>query len=65
MGELQEEVGTEWVYTYAPELDTHTLGEAFQNAQKESRSGKAPLDDRSWDTLARQTVDLYERVLAA
>jgi len=65
MGELREAVGSEWVYTYDGELTPRHLEDALQTARTEPRGARAPLDDRSWDTLGRQTIDLYERVLAA
>lgn len=65
MRELQASVGAEWVRTYDGPLTADVLGLALREARAADRSSRAPLDDRSWDALAQQTVALYRRVLAA
>ena len=65
MEELQEDVGPDWVYTYNGPLTASTLESTLQAAQSASRVARAPIDHRSWDPLARQTMALYERVLSA
>lgn len=65
MEELRADVGVDWVYTYDGSLTASTLDATLRSARSASRASRAPLDHRSWDTLARQTVDLYEQVLAA
>ena len=65
MEELQEDVGSDWVYTYDGPLTASTMESALQVARSASRAARAPLDHRSWDPLARQTMALYGRVLSA
>lgn len=65
MRELRADVGPEWVHTYDGSLTAAALEGALQEVRAASRSGRAPLDHRSWEPLARQTVALYERVLSA
>jgi len=62
MAELQAEMGDEWVYTYEGTLTPDTLTAALRDGQTEERARRPPLEGRSWDTLARETVALYERV---
>jgi glycosyltransferase involved in cell wall biosynthesis len=63
MSELQDSVGADWVRTYEGTLTADTLANAMDWAESHDRSARAPLDDLSWAPLARQTVDLYRRVL--
>ena len=65
MQELQADVGSDWVYTYDGPLTPSTLEASLEAARSASRASRAPLEHRSWDPLARQTVALYERVLSA
>jgi glycosyltransferase involved in cell wall biosynthesis len=65
MGELQSEVGEEWVYTYEGDLTPDMLDARLQAARADDRAAEAPLDHLSWKTLAEQTVDLYETVLSS
>jgi len=65
MGELREEVGTNWVYPYDDPLRPADLQSALRAVRTEPRPDRAPLDDRSWGRLAQATVSLYERVLQA
>jgi glycosyltransferase involved in cell wall biosynthesis len=64
MGELQDQVGSEWVYTFDGALRPDTLSEALRAAESDQRAARAPLDDLSWPPLAAETVALYEEVLA-
>lgn len=64
MGELQDQVGAEWVYTFDGPLRPDTMSEALQAARSDQRADRAPLDDLSWPPLAEETVALYEKVLA-
>lgn len=65
MGELQADVGPDWVHTYAGPFTPDRLEEGLQWALETPRSGRAPLAEREWDVLARQTVDAYRAVLHA
>lgn len=64
MGELQDQVGSEWVYTFDGPLRPETLSEALHAAKSDQRAARAPLEDLSWPPLAEETVALYEEVLA-
>ena len=64
MGELQVQVGPEWVYTFDGPLRPGTLAEALDMACTDDRADRAPLDDLSWGPLAEATVALYDDVLA-
>ena len=63
MKELQSDVGPKWVFTYDPPLTPTDLETAFQTARAGDRPREVSLAGRSWDTLADQTVRLYEQVL--
>jgi glycosyltransferase involved in cell wall biosynthesis len=65
MGELQSEVGAEWVYTYEDSLTPDVIDTTLQAARTDDRAEEAPLDHLSWETLAEQTVELYDAVRAA
>lgn len=65
MSELQERVGSEWMRTYTGEFTQEVLTDAVTWAETEARSARAPLDELAWPTLARQTEDLFRRVLSA
>jgi len=65
MDELQAEVGTEWVRTYEGPLTADTLAAAVDWADAARRPARAPLGDRAWPRLARQTEQLYHRVRRA
>ena len=62
MGELQAEVGAAWVRTYEGTLTANTLAAAMEWANAAHRPARAPLGDRAWPRLARQTEQLYHRV---
>jgi glycosyltransferase involved in cell wall biosynthesis len=61
--ELQAEVGPEWVRTYEGRLTPATLRAALRWARTTDRPDRAPLADRDWGPLARDTVAFYRRVL--
>ena len=62
MGELQAEVGAAWVRTYEGTLTADALAAAMEWANAAHRPARAPLGDRAWPRLARQTEQLYHRV---
>ena len=63
MGELRRTVGADWVRTYQNTLSPKCLRDAIDWALAAEREPVAPLDKLGWDVLARQTIDLYDRVL--
>jgi glycosyltransferase involved in cell wall biosynthesis len=65
MAELRQHVGANWVRTYNGALTSDTLAAAVGWAQHTARPKRAPLDDLSWDAIARHTLALYRRVLRA
>lgn len=64
MTELRADVGAAWVRTYAGTLTADDVEAALRAARSDDRTDQAPLDHLEWDRLAKQTVALYERVLA-
>jgi beta-1,4-mannosyltransferase len=63
--ELQATVGDEWVRTYQGVLSTDHLADAVQWVRRRTDPGRAPLDDRSWSEVARQTAEAYRQVRGA
>lgn len=64
MAELRSQVGAAWVFTYSGTLTSVVLEEARAWAESTPRPDRAPLDALHWSRLARQHLDLYERVLS-
>ena len=64
MADLARRVGDDWVRTFAGELTSDTLREAMAWAKKE-RPPRAPLEELSWDRIARQTVGAYRALLTS
>jgi beta-1,4-mannosyltransferase len=58
--ELQQQVGGEWVSTYAGALRPHVVEQALTAAPP---AGAAPLQVYDWSEIGRATVDAYRRVL--
>ncbi|HEV7587250.1 MAG TPA: glycosyltransferase family 4 protein [Longimicrobium sp.] len=63
--DLAEEVGPEWMRTYAGELGTEELSAALEWAVSTPRPASAPIDHLDWRRVARLTLDAYRAVLAA
>lgn len=63
MGELQDEVGPEWVKTYRGSLTPNHLRDALSWARTRDRSSRPPLEAFEWKTIARQTLKAYQRLL--
>lgn len=63
MGELQDQVGDEWVNTYRGSLTPNHLQDALSWARAGDRSPRPPLDAFEWETIARQTLKAYQRLL--
>jgi glycosyltransferase involved in cell wall biosynthesis len=62
MGELQAQVGRDWVHAYQGELTPEVLHDALQRAIRLRPTSKPPLGALDWPALARQTMKLYEGV---
>ncbi|HEY8259046.1 MAG TPA: glycosyltransferase [Gemmatimonadales bacterium] len=63
MGELRQQVGTDWVHTYQGELTPDTLAAALHRAALPSRQMTPRLEDLEWPLLARQTLALYHALV--
>lgn len=61
--DLQQEIGEAWVHTYRNVLTPEVLRNALDWACHTPRPTRAPLDDFSWEKIARQTYDFYEHVM--
>ena len=59
MGELQTQVGEEWVHTYKGKLTVFTLEKALDWALQTSRPAQAPLEAFDPQYLAQKTLDAY------
>lgn len=59
MGELQAEVGEEWVKTFRGEFDIDALRDGLAWALHADRAAAAPLDHFQWRRIARDTVRAY------
>lgn len=60
LGELQAQVGKEWVRTYTGEITPSHIAESVEWALKTPRAKQAPLEVFDWKELARQTTDVYK-----
>ncbi|RYY76508.1 MAG: glycosyltransferase [Gammaproteobacteria bacterium] len=61
--ELQNELGSQWIYSYASELNDADLGFMLQQLDLLSRPASCPLDNYDWRNLAELTVNFYEEIL--
>lgn len=64
LGELQSQVGEEWVYTYTGEIVPSHIKEALEWALSQPRSKQAPLEALDWKELAHRTIDAYKAIAA-
>lgn len=62
LGELQAQVGEDWVRAYTGEITTAHIEEAMQWALTTPRPQQAPLQALDWQELAQQTVRAYKSV---
>lgn len=63
LGELQDVVGERWVRTYDGELTPEVLAAAVAWAVEGGRPEVAPLEELSWDIVARRTLEAYTAVV--
>lgn len=61
--ELQDAVGSEWVFTYDGGVTTTTLSTAIETWQSTRRVGRARLDAMGWPAIARQTREAMRAIL--
>lgn len=64
MAELRSQVGEAWVFTYEGAFTPDVFDAARAWVHATERPERAPLDALHWPRLARQHLDLYDRVLA-
>lgn len=64
LGELQNQVGKEWVSTYVGELTALQIEAAIEWALNTPRPNKAPLEAFEWKELAQQTIAAYNAIAA-
>ena len=62
LGELQAQVGQDWVRGYTGEINSTHIKDALQWALNTSRPYQAPLQALDWQELAQQTVHAYKFV---
>jgi glycosyltransferase involved in cell wall biosynthesis len=61
--ELQNELGSQWIYSYDSELNAADLGSMLQQLDQLPRPSACPLDNYDWRNLAELTVNFYEEIL--
>jgi beta-1,4-mannosyltransferase len=62
MGELQGQVGEEWVLTYTDDLTSKVLREGLERALRVRSEQRAPLDAHDWSKLAGRTIKAYHEI---
>lgn len=62
LGELQTQVGEEWVRTYEGELVPSHIEDALDWVLNTSRPKQAPLEALNWKELAQQTLAAYHAI---
>lgn len=63
MRELQELVGNQWVYCYAPPLNSENLKRGIEHLLNCDRPAVAPLEPFGWQRIAQQTLSFYRTVM--
>jgi beta-1,4-mannosyltransferase len=61
--ELQNELGSQWIYSYDSELNAAELGSMLQKLDQLLRAPSCPLDNYDWRNLAELTVNFYDDIL--
>jgi len=59
LSELQDQVGSDWVYLYDGKFDDAVLRDAVLWFGKQTTTAVAPLDCYDWDLIAEKTVTFY------
>lgn len=62
LGELQTQVGKEWVHTYTGDILPSQIEAALERALNTPRAKQAPLDAWDWKELAQQTIHAYKAI---
>ncbi len=62
LGELQTQVGKEWVHTYTGDILPLQIEAALEWALNTPRAKQAPLDAWDWKELAQQTIHAYKAI---
>ena len=63
LSELQDQVGSDWVYLYEGEFDSMVLEKALQWFKRKPECETTPLDEFEWDLLADKTISFYRTVI--
>lgn len=63
LGELQSQVGSNWVRTYTGQLGPKEIESAIQWALHGSRQHTAPLNTFNWSELTRNTLGAYLEIM--
>ena len=59
---LQQELGSQWVYSYEGDLQAPTLTTALYELAKLERATICPLENYDWNKLAASTVAFYQHL---
>ena len=62
VAELQKSLGKQWIHSYPGDLSAAHLRHALIALEYSSRPAECPLDNYSWDKLARRTLEFYRRL---
>jgi hypothetical protein len=65
MQEQQDRFGAEWVRLYSGDLSARDLTRAMAWATNTERAAPPDLAGLDWESLARQTHEVYQALLAA
>jgi beta-1,4-mannosyltransferase len=63
--ELQAQVGSDWVRTFSGQLSSEELGSAISWSRNKTRALQVNLAPFAWPSIARDTLSLYERLIAS
>ena len=62
LSDLQNQVGSEWVYLYDGNFDSSILHDAAMWFRKRNPEGKAPLSCFDWEIIADKTINFYRTI---
>lgn len=64
MGELQQDVGAEWVHTYEGDLTAEKLEAGLRWALETPRQDVVPLENFEGEAIAQKTIDAYQAIIS-
>lgn len=62
LGELQQQMGKEWIFTYTEDITSSKIEEALDWESNIPRSDKAPLEALDSGMIAQKTIDAYHAI---